>query len=49
MKLIAGQMNALYIICKPGYAEGVNKPKRAVKAEVKPVSIKIRRNKRLVA
>ena len=30
MKLIKGQMNVLYTVCKPGYAEGVNKPKRVV-------------------
>ena len=49
MKLIAGQKNALLTICKPGYAEGVLKPRREVKAEVKPLVTKIRRNERLVA
>lgn len=28
MKLISGQKNVPYIKCKPGYADGVNKPKR---------------------
>lgn len=49
MKLISGQKNALLTICKPGYAEGVIRPARVVKAEVKPVVIKVRRNERLVA
>lgn len=49
MKLITGKMNAPYIVCKPEYAEGVDKPKRAVKAEVRPQVLKIRRNERLVA
>lgn len=49
MKLIAGQQNALLTICKPGYAEGVLKPKRVTQAEVKPLVIKVRRNERLVA
>lgn len=49
MKLIAGQRNALLTICKPGYAEGVLKPQRVVKLEVKPLVIKVRRNERLVA
>lgn len=34
-KLISGKMNIPYIICKPGYAEGANKPKRVVKV-IKP-------------
>ena len=33
VKLIMGKMNAPYIICKPGYAEGVLRPKRVVKAK----------------
>lgn len=49
MKLISGKMNVLYIICKPGYAEGVNKPKRQAKIVTKEVSIKVRRQERLVA
>lgn len=50
MKLISGKMNIPYIICKPGYAEGVTKPKRNnTKVKEKPVIIKIRRNERLVA
>lgn len=49
VKLISGQMNIPYIICKAGYADGSNKPKRAVKAEVKELVTKIRRNEKLVA
>lgn len=33
-KLISGKMNIPYIVCKPGYAEGANKPKRVKKAKV---------------
>ena len=33
-KLISGKMNIPYIICKPGYAEGSNKPKRVKTAKV---------------
>lgn len=42
-KLIMGNMNIPYIICKPGYAEGVARPKvvRAVKP-FNPV-VKLRR------
>ena len=49
VKLVAGQMNVLYIFCKPGYAEGSNKPKRVIKGEVKPLITKIRHNEKLVA
>ena len=49
MKLIPGQKNALYIVCKPGYAEGVNKPKRVKPAVTKAIEIKVRRNEPLVA
>lgn len=49
MKLIKGQQNALYTVCKAGYAEGVMKPRREVKAEVKPLVTKIRKNEPLVA
>lgn len=43
-KLISGQMNVPYIVCKPGYAEGVRKPKRVVKPVLfNPVLI-IRKN-----
>lgn len=48
-KLISGQMNIPYIKCKAGYALGSNKPKRAVKAKIIPLVIKIRKNERLVA
>lgn len=47
MKLIAGQMNALYTICKPGHAEGSNKPRRKSKAPPKAVVIKVRRQEGL--
>lgn len=47
MKLIAGKMNALYTICKPGHAEGSNKPIRKRKAQVKAVVIKVRRQEGL--
>lgn len=33
-KLISGNMNIPYIICKPGYAEGANKPKRVAKVMI---------------
>jgi len=49
MKLISGKMNIPYIICKPGYAEGANKPKRAKAPVVKEVVVKIRKNEKLVA
>lgn len=49
MKLISGKMNILYITCKPGYAEGVSKPKRQVKPVTKEVVIKVRKNEKLVA
>lgn len=48
-KLISGQMNIPYIKCKAGYADGTNKPKRAVKVEAKQLVIKIRKNEGLVA
>lgn len=49
MKLISGQKNALLTICKPGYAEGVQKPYKAAKVEIKPLVIRIRRQEGLVA
>jgi hypothetical protein len=49
-KLIPGKMNIPYIVCKPGYATGVAKPKRLAKVLIfNPVMVKIRRNERLVA
>lgn len=47
-KLISGQMNIPYIICKPGYAEGSNKPKRIKKTQPKALVIKVRRQEGLV-
>lgn len=47
-KLISGQMNIPYIICKAGYAEGSNKPKRERRAKVKPLVFKVRRQEGLV-
>ena len=47
MKLISGQMNAIYTICKPGYAEGANKPKRVFKVQAKPIVTKIRKQEGL--
>lgn len=43
LKLISGQMNVPYIVCKPGYAEGSNKPKRIKKVQVFNPVIKLRR------
>lgn len=43
-KLIAGQMNIPYIVCKPGYALGVNKPKRVLKAKLFNPVIKLRKS-----
>jgi hypothetical protein len=48
MKLISGQMNAMYTVCKPGYADGANKPKRVVKVQAKPVVTKIRKQEGLI-
>lgn len=48
-KLIAGQMNVIRTVLKPGYAEGSRNPKpREAKREVKPTVVKIRKNERLV-
>lgn len=47
IKLIAGQMNIPYIICKAGYAEGSNKPKRQRKVEQKQVVTKLRKQEGL--
>jgi hypothetical protein len=47
MKLPVGSMNALYVVCKPGYADGANKPKRAVKVQAKPIVTKIRKQEGL--
>jgi hypothetical protein len=47
-KLISGNMNIPYIICKPGYAEGSNKPKRVKKTQPKALVIKVRRQEGLV-
>jgi hypothetical protein len=43
-KLVPGKMNVPYVVCKPGYAEGANKPKRII--EPKPFNpvIKLRKN-----
>lgn len=46
-KLIAGQMNIPYIICKPGYAEGSNKPKRERKVKAKQVVTRLRKQEGL--
>ncbi len=43
-KLISGQMNVPYIICKVGYAEGSNKPKRVVTPKPFNPVIKLRRS-----
>lgn len=43
MKLIAGQKNIPYIKCKPGYAEGSNKPKRVIKPKLFNPVIKLRK------
>lgn len=48
MKLISGQMNALYTICRPGYADGVTKPQRIKKNESKPIVTKIRKQEGLI-
>lgn len=48
MKLIAGQMNALYTVLKPGYAEGSNKPKRIKKKQDKSVVTKLRKQEGLL-
>ena len=48
MKLISGQMNTLYTVCKPGYADGATKPRRAKKSEPKPIVTKIRKQEGLI-
>ena len=47
-KLIAGKMNIPFIVCKAGYASGVNKPK-AVKVTQREIVVKVRKNEKLVA
>lgn len=44
IKLVSGQMNVPYIICKPGYADGANKPRRVKKVEVFNPVIKLRKS-----
>lgn len=48
-KLISGKMNVPYIVCKPGYAIGSNKPKRVAQKETKALVTKLRVNEKLVA
>ena len=49
-KLISGQMNVLYIICKPGFAEGSRHPKKRLEKRIeKPIVTKMRKNERLIA
>lgn len=48
-KLISGNMNIPYIVCKPGYAEGSNKPKKEVKKVEKQTVFKVRKNEKLIA
>lgn len=43
IKLIAGKMNVPYIICKAGYADGTNKPKRIKKVVPFNAVIKLRK------
>lgn len=47
-KLIAGQMNIPYIVCKPGYAEGAAKPKRQRKTQPKSLVTKLRKQEGLI-
>lgn len=42
-KLVSGKMNIPYIICKPGYAEGVRRPQK--EAIVKPFNAVIKLRK----
>lgn len=48
-KLIAGEMNIPYIICKPGFADGVQRPRKEVAPVVKLIVTKLRKNEKLVA
>lgn len=48
IKLIAGQMNIPYVICKAGYAEGAAKPKRQRKTQPKPLVTKLRKQEGLI-
>jgi hypothetical protein len=43
VKLISGNMNVPYTICKPGYALGSNKPKRVKKTKPFNPVIKLRK------
>ncbi len=42
-RLIMGQMNVPFIILKPNYAHGVNRPKRVLIKQVKPIITKLRK------
>jgi len=48
MKLIAGQMNPMYTVCKPGYANGVTKPQRPKKTQPKPTVTRLRKQEGLI-
>ena len=48
MKLISGEKNVPYIVCKLGYALGVTKPKRAVIAKPQPIHTVLRKQEGLI-
>jgi hypothetical protein len=48
MKLPVGSMNTLYIVCKPGYADGVIKPQRPKKTQPKATVTRLRKQERMI-
>jgi hypothetical protein len=48
MKLPIGSMNAMYTVCKPGYADGVIKPQRPKKTQPKATVTRLRKQEGLI-